>query len=107
MRLRQTAVGVNFHAIYVRSGLYNTLPLPGIPGLEGVGVVEAVGPSVEHVKLGDRVGCLTIRYGSYAEERLADDLHPAPAPERVYACGVVCSAATVSAPPYCDAWRWA
>jgi NADPH2:quinone reductase len=71
-RLRQTAVGVNFHDIYVRSGLYKTLTLPGIPGLEAVGVVEAVGPSVEHVKVGDRVGCLTISYGGYAEERLAD-----------------------------------
>jgi NADPH2:quinone reductase len=71
-RLRQTAVGVNFHDIYVRSGLYKTLPLPGIPGLEAVGVVEAVGPNVERVKVGDRVGCLTISYGGYAEERLAD-----------------------------------
>jgi len=72
VRLRQTAVGVNFHDIYVRSGLYKTLPLPGIPGLEAVGVVEAVGPHVEHVKVGDRVGCLTVSYGAYAEERLAD-----------------------------------
>lgn len=72
VRLRQTAVGVNFHDIYVRSGLYKTLPLPGIPGLEAVGVVEAVGPSVDNVKVGDRVGCLTISYGGYAEMRLAD-----------------------------------
>ena len=71
-RLRQTAVGVNFHDIYVRSGLYRTLPLPGIPGLEGVGAVEAVGPGVTQVKVGDRVGCLTTSYGSYAEVRLAD-----------------------------------
>ena len=35
-----------------------------------------------------------------------DELHPAPAPERAHACGVVCSAATGSAPPHCDAWRW-
>ena len=71
-RLRQTAVGVNFHDIYVRTGLYKTLPLPGIPGLEAVGVVEAIGPGVGQVKVGDRVGCLTTSYGSYAETRLAD-----------------------------------
>ena len=39
VRLRQTAAGVNFHDIYVRTGLYKTLKLPGIPGLEAVGVV--------------------------------------------------------------------
>jgi NADPH2:quinone reductase len=72
VRLRQTAVGVNFHDIYVRTGLYKTLPLPGIPGLEAVGVVEAIGAGVDQVKTGDRVGCLTASYGSYAEARLAD-----------------------------------
>jgi NADPH2:quinone reductase len=34
LRLRQTAIGVNFHDCYVRSGLYKTLPLPGVPGIE-------------------------------------------------------------------------
>jgi NADPH2:quinone reductase len=71
-RLRQTAVGVNFHDIYVRTGLYKTLPLPGIPGLEAVGVVEAVGPGVTQVKAGDRVGFITLAYGGYAEARLAE-----------------------------------
>jgi NADPH2:quinone reductase len=71
-RLRQTAVGVNFHDIYVRSGLYQTLPLPGIPGLEAVGVVDAIGPGVQKVQVGDRVGCLARTYGAYAEVRLAD-----------------------------------
>lgn len=72
VRLRHTAVGVNFHDIYVRTGLYKTLPLPGIPGLEAVGTVEAVGPQVTQFKVGDRVGCLTTSYGSYAAGRLAD-----------------------------------
>ena len=39
VRLRQTAIGVNFHDIYIRTGLYKTLQLPGIPGLDAVGVV--------------------------------------------------------------------
>ncbi len=72
VRLRQTAAGVNFHDIYVRTGLYKTLKLPGIPGLEAVGVVEAVGPGVRELQAGDRVGYLTPGYGGYAEARLAD-----------------------------------
>ncbi len=43
IRVRQTAVGVNYHDVYVRSGLYKTLALPGVPGIEAVGVVEEVG----------------------------------------------------------------
>jgi NADPH2:quinone reductase len=70
VRLRQTVVGVNFHDIYVRTGLYRTLPLPGVPGIEAVGVVEQVGPNVLDLKVGDRVGYVAPRYGAYATERL-------------------------------------
>lgn len=70
LRLRQTYVGVNFHDCYVRSGLYQTLPLPGIPGLEAVGVVEAVGEGVTGFGEGDRVAYLTRAYGGYATGRL-------------------------------------
>ena len=45
LRVRQTAVGVNFHDCYVRSGLYRTLALPGIPGIEAAGVIEEWGPT--------------------------------------------------------------
>lgn len=72
VRLRQSAVGVNFHDIYVRTGLYRTLELPGIPGIEAVGVVEAVGPGVTGVAAGDRVGYVTRTYGAYAAARLVD-----------------------------------
>src|SRR5262249_24445869 len=56
VRLRQTVIGVNYHDTYVRSGLYKTLALPGIPGVEAVGVVEAVGARVSGLEPGDRVG---------------------------------------------------
>lgn len=64
------AIGVNFIDCYYRSGLYPApAGLPFIPGNEGSGVVEAVGPGVEHVKPGDRVAYVGT-LGSYAEKRL-------------------------------------
>ena len=70
LRIRQTAVGVNFHDVYVRSGLYRTLALPGIPGIEAAGVVEAVGPDVTGFAAGDRIAYVTSRYGAYASHRI-------------------------------------
>jgi NADPH:quinone reductase len=54
VRLRQSAIGLNFIDVYERSGLYQ-LPLPATPGKEAAGVVEAVGPGVKNVNVGDRV----------------------------------------------------
>ncbi len=66
--VRNTAVGLNFIDTYQRSGLY-PVPLPFTPGSEGAGVVEAVGPKVKDVKVGDRVVyCGPI--GAYAEALL-------------------------------------
>lgn len=70
IRVRQTAIGVNFHDVYVRSGLYQTLPLPGIPGIEAAGIVEEVGDGVSMFAPGDRIAYVTARYGAYASERL-------------------------------------
>lgn len=70
IRIRHTAVGVNFHDIYVRSGLYHTLALPGIPGIEGVGIITEVGRGVEHLNIGDRVAYIHRGYGAYSEERV-------------------------------------
>ncbi|MHB1207923.1 MAG: quinone oxidoreductase family protein, partial [Rhodospirillaceae bacterium] len=70
VRLRQTVIGINFHDAYVRSGLYKTLALPGIPGIEAAGVVEAVGDGVANVRAGDRVAYVTEAYGAYASHRL-------------------------------------
>lgn len=72
LRLRQTAAGVNYHDVYVRSGLYRTLALPGIPGLEAVGIVEEIGPDAAGFAVGDRVAYLTSGYGGYASARLLD-----------------------------------
>ena len=40
--IQHTAIGVNYHDIYVRSGLYKTLNLPGIPGCEAIGIIEKI-----------------------------------------------------------------
>jgi NADPH2:quinone reductase len=58
------AAGLNFIDIYMRTGLYKN-PLPFTPGQEGAGVVEAVGPNVAEVKVGDRVAYTGVT-GSYA-----------------------------------------
>lgn len=81
--LRHTAVGVNFHDAYVRSGLYQTLALPGIPGLEAAGVVQAVGAAVTGLRPGDRVAYLTRQYGAYAEQRTIDADLLVPLPDGV------------------------
>ena len=70
VRLRQEAGGLNFIDVYHRTGLYPQ-PLPFTPGIEGAGVVEAVGADVDQRKPGDRVAYAG-PIGGYAEERLID-----------------------------------
>ncbi len=71
-RIAHTSIGINFHDVYVRSGLYRTLALPGTPGIEAAGVVTAVGRDVATLRVGDRVAYVTGKYGVYASERLID-----------------------------------
>ena len=66
VQIRNTAVGVNYHDVYVRSGLYKTLPLPGIPGCEASGIVEKIGKNVQDFQVGERVTYCTKEYGAYA-----------------------------------------
>lgn len=73
VRIQQTAIGVNFHDCYVRSGLYDTLKLPGIPGLEAVGRVTATGQGVTNILVGERAAYFTSGYGAYASERLVHE----------------------------------
>jgi NADPH2:quinone reductase len=70
VRIRQEAAGLNFIDVYHRTGLYKQ-ELPFTPGVEGAGVVEAVGPDVTGLNVGDRVAYAG-PIGGYAEERLID-----------------------------------
>jgi NADPH2:quinone reductase len=67
--IRQTAIGLNFIDVYERTGLYPGA-LPTGLGREGAGVVEAVGPKVRGVAVGDRVAYVSAQPGSYAQERV-------------------------------------
>ena len=69
VRLKATAVGLNFIDTYHRSGLYK-IPLPSVLGREGAGVVEEVGSAVTDLKVGDRIAYAASPIGSYAEARL-------------------------------------
>jgi NADPH2:quinone reductase len=69
VRLRQTAVGLNFIDVYHRTGLYRQ-PTPFTPGVEAAGVVDAIGPGVDTLNVGDHVAYSGLP-GAYAESRLA------------------------------------
>ncbi|HUW00492.1 MAG TPA: quinone oxidoreductase, partial [Gallionella sp.] len=68
VRLKQTAVGLNYIDVYHRIGLY-PLPLPFVPGMEAAGTVESVGDGVTRLKPGDRVAYSSV-IGAYAESRI-------------------------------------
>ena len=81
--IRQTAVGINFHDIYVRSGLYKSLSLPGTPGIEGVGKVLQVGTEVKGFSEGDRVAYVTSKYNGYSSERTIPAEIAIPVPDNI------------------------
>jgi NADPH2:quinone reductase len=69
IRIRHHAIGLNFIDVYQRSGLYQ-LPMPLTLGMEGAGIVEAVGEGVTHLKVGDRAAYASHPPGSYSEARV-------------------------------------
>ena len=70
VRLKQTAIGLNYIDVYHRSGVYPT-PLPTGLGLEAAGVVDALGAGVSEFRVGDRVCYGTGPLGAYSEARIA------------------------------------
>jgi NADPH2:quinone reductase len=68
--LRHEAVGLNFIDVYHRTGLYPLPELPATPGMEGAGIVEAIGEGVSEVTVGDRVAYAGLPAGAYAEVRI-------------------------------------
>src|ERR1043165_5617418 len=74
-RIRHTAIGLNFIDVYLRTGLYKAASLPFVPGQEAAGVVEAIGPDVTEVAVGQRV--------AYAGVNGAYTTHPVIPPGRL------------------------
>ncbi|HEX4259982.1 MAG TPA: quinone oxidoreductase [Acetobacteraceae bacterium] len=79
--VRHEAVGLNYIDVYFRTGLYKAPSMPVTPGMEGAGIVVAVGPGVSDVAPGDRVAYAGGPVGAYATERVlpADRLLKLPA----------------------------
>lgn len=69
IRIRHHAVGLNFIDVYQRSGLY-PMPMPLFLGMEGAGVIEAVGSGVAHLQVGDRAAYASNPPGSYCGLRV-------------------------------------
>ncbi len=83
VRLRHTAVGLNYIDVYFRSGLYPAAAMPFTPGFEGAGVIEAVGPGVAGFAEDDRVCYGTSPPGAYAERRIIPASHLVKMPDGI------------------------
>ncbi len=82
VRVRHHAIGLNFIDVYQRSGLY-TLPMPLQLGMEGAGVVEAVGDGVTHLREGDRVAYAANPPGSYCDVRVMPAMNVCRLPDAI------------------------
>ncbi|CAN5923938.1 quinone oxidoreductase [soil metagenome] len=82
VRVRHTAIGLNFIDTYFRTGLY-PLALPAVLGSEAAGVVEAIGQGVTEVRKGDRVAYGTGPTGAYAEARNVPVAHVVKLPDAI------------------------
>ena len=89
IRIRQTAIGVNFIDIYQRIGLY-PLSADSIPGVEAVGVVESVGGEVVTLRVGDRIVYGGAPVGAYAAARNLPASRAVPIPHGLTDEAVVC-----------------
>ncbi|MCP1673327.1 NADPH2:quinone reductase [Natronocella acetinitrilica] len=70
VRIRHTAIGLNYIDVYFRTGQYKAPQMPFTPGMEAAGIVEELGAGVTDLKVGDRVAYATPPPGSYCEERV-------------------------------------
>ncbi|MER8424773.1 zinc-binding dehydrogenase [Mesorhizobium sp. M1403] len=93
VRIRHTVIGVNFIDVYCRTGYFDLLQPPGVPGMEAAGVVEAVGSEIAGFSVGDRIAYACPPVGAYTERRnmvpdllvrLSDDI-----PDEIAAAGLL------------------
>ncbi len=83
VRLRHTAVAVNYRDILIRSGAHAAPSLPCGIGIESAGVIDAIGPGVSGFTIGQRVACVAGPDGAYAEMRLVPAARVVPLPPAI------------------------
>lgn len=82
VRIRHEACGLNYIDVYQRTGLYQN-PLPLMLGMEGAGIVEAVGEGVAHLKAGDRAAYASNPPGAYAQARVLPAMNVVKLPDAI------------------------
>ena len=82
LRIRHHACGLNYIDVYHRTGQYPN-PLPVVPGVEGAGIVEAVGEGVTHLQPGDRAAYVSQLPGAYCQARVMPARNVVPLPEGI------------------------
>jgi NADPH2:quinone reductase len=82
VRIRHHAIGLNFIDVYQRTGLY-AFPMPLSLGMEGAGVIEAVGEGVTHLKAGDRAAYASNPPGSYSDARVMPAMNVCKLPDAI------------------------
>jgi NADPH2:quinone reductase len=82
IRISHKACGLNFIDVYQRTGLY-PLDLPHALGMEGSGIIEAIGDNVSHLKVGDRVAYASMPPGSYCDKRVMPAAQVCPLPDEI------------------------
>ncbi len=83
VRIRHTVIGLNFIDVYCRTGYFDLLQPPGVPGMEAAGVVVDVGPGVRHLSPGQRVAYACPPVGAYATLRTMDAGLVLPLPDSI------------------------
>ena len=82
VRIRHHAIGLNFIDVYHRTGLY-PMALPQALGMEGAGVIEAVGDGVTHLRTGDRAAYAANPPGSYSDVRVMPAMNVCRLPDAI------------------------
>jgi NADPH2:quinone reductase len=83
VRIRNTAVAVNYRDILVRRGVHRVAVLPSGIGLESAGVIEAIGDGVGDLAVGERVACVAGPDGAYAQARIVPAARVVPLPAEI------------------------
>ena len=83
VRMKNTAVGLNFRDVLIRNGGHALKAFPSGLGLESAGVIEAIGPGVSGLTVGQRIAVVAGPDGAYAEARLVPAARVVPLPDTI------------------------